>query len=61
MHIFFDLFYVAGCINLGTILKEALSSSNASFGRALLGAKRGDIVKVNAPNGVIEFKIVKID
>ncbi len=36
-------------------------SNESPLGRALLGSKVGDIVKVNAPNGVIEFKIVKID
>ena len=40
---------------------EGKISNESPLGRALLGAKVGDIVKVNAPNGVIEFKIVKID
>ena len=34
-------------------------SNESPLGRALMGAKAGDVVKVNAPNGVIAFKIVK--
>jgi transcription elongation factor GreA len=35
-------------------------SNESPLGKALLGAKVKDIVKVNAPNGIIEFRIVKI-
>lgn len=35
-------------------------SNESPLGKALLGAKVKDVVKVNAPNGVIEFRIVKI-
>lgn len=35
-------------------------SNESPLGKALLGAKVNDIVKVNAPNGVIEFRIIKI-
>ncbi len=35
-------------------------SNESPLGQALLGAKVKDIVKVNAPNGIIDFKIVKI-
>ncbi len=33
-------------------------SVESPLGKALLGAKQGDIVKVNAPNGILSFKIV---
>ena len=36
-------------------------SNESPLGKALLGAKVKDVVKVNAPNGVIEFRIAKID
>ena len=36
-------------------------SNESPLGKALLGAKVKDTVKVNAPNGIIEFRIVKID
>lgn len=35
-------------------------SNESPLGRALLGSKVKDVVKVNAPNGIIEFKITKI-
>lgn len=35
-------------------------SNESPLGKALLGAKVKDVVKVNAPNGIIEFKIIKI-
>lgn len=33
-------------------------SVESPLGRALLGAKKGETVKVNAPNGVLSFKVV---
>ncbi len=36
-------------------------SSDSPMGRALVGAKIGDKVKVTAPAGQIEYKIVSID
>lgn len=39
---------------------EGRISNESPLGKALLGAKIKDVVKVNAPNGIIEFKIVKI-
>lgn len=33
-------------------------SVESPLGKALLGAKPGDTVKVNAPNGILSFKIV---
>lgn len=35
-------------------------SNESPLGKALLGAKVNDTVKVNAPNGVIEFRVTKI-
>ena len=35
-------------------------SNESPLGVALLGKKVGEVVRVNAPNGVLEFKIVKI-
>lgn len=36
-------------------------SNESPLGRALLGAKKGDTVTVNAPNGAIKFRITKIE
>lgn len=36
-------------------------SNESPLGKALLGSKIGDVVRVNAPNGVIEFRVVKIE
>lgn len=35
-------------------------SNESPLGVALLGKKVGDVVRVNAPNGVLEFRVVKI-
>lgn len=35
-------------------------SDDAPFGRAMVGARVGDIVKVEAPVGTIEYQVVKI-
>ncbi len=35
-------------------------SNESPLGAALLGKKKGQVVKVNAPKGVIEFKILEI-
>ena len=35
-------------------------SDDAPFGRAMVGAKVGDIVKVDAPVGVIKYEVVNI-
>jgi transcription elongation factor GreA len=40
--------------------KNGRVSDDAPFGRALVGAKVGDIVKVEAPVGVIEYKVINI-
>lgn len=36
-------------------------SNESPVGAALLDKEKGDIVKVNAPNGVIEYEIVQLD
>ena len=35
-------------------------SNESPLGVALLGKKVGEVVRVNAPNGVLEFRVVKI-
>jgi transcription elongation factor GreA len=35
-------------------------SVESPLGRALLGSKLGESVKVNAPNGILSFKIVSM-
>lgn len=36
-------------------------SNKSPIGKVLIGKKIGDIIKVNAPNGEIVYKIIKID
>ncbi len=36
-------------------------SNESPLGRAIVGARKGDLVRVNAPNGVITFRIVKFE
>lgn len=40
---------------------EGRISNESPLGKALLGAKVGDVVRVNAPNGILEFRVVKIE
>ncbi len=40
---------------------EGRISNESPLGKALLGAKVGDTVSVNAPNGLIKFRITKIE
>ena len=42
-------------------LREFKIASNTPIAQALLGHKVGDHVKVNAPVGVIDFEIIKIE
>jgi len=35
-------------------------SLESPFGKAFMGAKTGDVVKVNAPDGQVDYKIIKI-
>jgi transcription elongation factor GreA len=39
---------------------EGRISNESPLGRALLGTKIGDVVRVSAPNGLIEFRVKKI-
>lgn len=39
---------------------EGLISNESPVGRALVGAKAGDIVEVDAPNGVLKYKVIEI-
>ena len=41
-------------------LAENKISNESPIGKALLGAKKGDTVEVNAPAGIIKFKILAI-
>lgn len=40
---------------------EGRISNESPLGKALLGAKVGEVVRFNAPNGIIEFRVVKIE
>ncbi|RMG90286.1 MAG: transcription elongation factor GreA [Chloroflexi bacterium] len=40
---------------------EGRISNESPLGKAILGAKVGDVVKVNAPGGVTEFRIIRIE
>jgi transcription elongation factor GreA len=40
---------------------EGRISNESPLGRALLGAKKGDIVTFDAPGGLTSFRVVKID
>lgn len=40
---------------------EGRISNESPLGKALLGAKKGDLVRVNAPNGLLTFRVVKIE
>lgn len=40
---------------------EGRISNESPLGRSLLGSKIGDIVRVSAPNGLIEFRVKKIE
>ncbi|MCP4359940.1 MAG: transcription elongation factor GreA [Chloroflexi bacterium] len=41
--------------------EEGRISNESPLGKALLGAKKGDTVQVNAPNGILEFRVMKIE
>jgi transcription elongation factor GreA len=40
---------------------EGRISNESPLGQALLGAKVGEVVRVKAPRGITEFRVVKID
>ena len=39
---------------------EGKISNESPVGRALMGAKVGDIVEAEAPSGVVKYKVIKI-
>ena len=41
-------------------LKEGKISVDSPIGKGLLGKKKGDIAKINVPNGIMEFEIMDI-
>lgn len=40
---------------------EGRISNESPLGKALLGQKVNDLIRVNAPNGIITFRIIKIE
>lgn len=40
---------------------EGRISNESPVGRALMGAKAGDIVEAKAPNGVLKYKVISIE
>lgn len=40
---------------------EGRISNESPMGRALMGAKAGDIVEAEAPNGVLKYKVISIE
>lgn len=40
---------------------EGLISIESPVGRALVGAKEGDVVEADAPNGVLKYRVIKIE
>ena len=40
---------------------EGRISNESPLGRALLGAKVGDVVRINAPRGITEFQVMRIE
>lgn len=40
---------------------EGRISNESPLGKVLLGSRVGDVVRVNAPNGIINFRITKIE
>jgi transcription elongation factor GreA len=36
-------------------------SEESPFGKALMGAKVGDVVRVEAPAGTVQYKVLEID
>ncbi|MEJ2748368.1 MAG: GreA/GreB family elongation factor [Anaerolineae bacterium] len=40
---------------------EGRISNESPLGKALLGSKVGEVVRFDAPNGIIEFRVVKIE
>jgi transcription elongation factor GreA len=53
-----ELYHVVGSTEADPV--EGRISNESPLGRQLMGSKVGDVVKVNAPDGLIRFKIVAI-
>ena len=54
-----DIYYtIVGSTEVS--LAENKISNESPLGKALLGAKKGEIVEVNAPAGIIKYKILAI-
>lgn len=41
--------------------REGKISNESPLGRALMGARQGDIVTAETPNGLLRFKVIKIE
>jgi len=41
-------------------LREGKLAAAAPIGRALIGKKKGDVVEVNVPSGVLKFEVLEI-
>jgi transcription elongation factor GreA len=41
-------------------LREGKLAAATPIGRALIGKKKGDVVEVNVPSGVLKFEILEI-
>ena len=41
-------------------LKEGKLAAQTPIGKALIGKKKGDVVEVNVPSGIIKFEIMDI-
>ena len=52
-------FYIVGSTEANSL--EMKISNESPVGRALIGAKIGDTVEVETPNGMVNYKIVKIE
>jgi transcription elongation factor GreA len=39
---------------------EGLVSNESPIGQAVLGKKVGDIIRVKAPSGIVEYEVVEI-
>ena len=51
-------FYIVGSTEANSLQNKI--SNESPFGQALIGAKVGDIVEVEAPAGVIKYKVLSI-
>jgi transcription elongation factor GreA len=54
-----ETYYIVGSAEADPL--NGKISNESPIGRALLGAKKGDTVRAETPNGEITFKVVKIE